>query len=98
MKNAFDINICGYKENSKTYECPAVCSECNQCHQSENQIHLKYNSLCGRAKTLEDKEKCNMYKDRIVLSKKLVFIIKRIIIKIIIVIYLLKTIKKIILV
>ena len=73
MKNAFDINICGYKKGFKTYECPSVCSECNQCHQNENHIHLKYNSLCGKSKTLEDKEKCNMYKDRIVLSKKTCF-------------------------
>ena len=73
MKNAFDINICGYKENNKTFECPSVCSECNQCHQNENHIHLKFNSLCSKAKTLEDREKCDMYKDRVVLSKKTCF-------------------------
>ena len=73
MKNAFDINICGYKENNKTFECPSVCSECNQCHQNENHIHLKYNSLCSKATTIEDNEKCNMYKDRVVLSKKTCF-------------------------
>ena len=73
MKNTFDINICGYKENNKTFECPSVCSECNQCHQNENHIHLKFNSLCSKSKTLEDKEKCDMYRDRVALSKKTCF-------------------------
>ena len=73
MKNSLDINICGYEVNGKTFECPSVCSECNQCHQNENHIHLKFNSLCSKSKTLEDKEKCEMYRDRVVLSKKTCF-------------------------
>ena len=77
MKNSLDLNICGYKDNNKTFECPSVCSECNQCHQNENHIHLKFNSLCSKSKTLEDKEKCEMYRDRVALSKKTCFYKKK---------------------
>lgn len=78
MRNSLDLEICGYKDNKKTFECPSVCSECNQCHQNENHIHLKFNSLCSKATTLEDKEKCEMYKDRVALSKKTCFYKKNI--------------------
>lgn len=61
--------ICGVSKDSNIYECPGACSKCNQCHQNKSQIHLYYKDFCNKSHTKKEKEKCELYKERLVYTK-----------------------------
>lgn len=67
-------NLCSYKQGSSIYQCPSFCPKCNKCHFMEkSSMEEKYESMCNKTRTLDEKEKCNKYKELLRISKSYCF-------------------------
>ena len=53
-----------------------TCPKCNKCHYNTNSIKLNYKDFCNKSTTFNEKERCKLYKKRIVHSKKKMFLYK----------------------
>lgn len=62
--------ICGVSKNDYIYECANPCSECTKCNLRRGKIQLQYQEYCNRAFNQQDKERCEKYKERVLLTKE----------------------------
>ena len=62
--------ICGVAENDYIYECANPCPECDKCHLRRGKIQLQYQEYCNKAFNQQDKERCEKYKERVLLTKE----------------------------
>lgn len=62
--------ICGIKSDNNIYECAQPCPDCHSCHLRPNNIQLQYLEFCNKAQTEEEKDKCQKYQERVLLSKE----------------------------
>ena len=69
-----DDVVCGMYDNNLIYECPGPCPVCHKCHQNVNDIQLTYLDFCNKAVNQDEKKRCQQYKERVVFTKKKMFL------------------------
>lgn len=62
--------ICGVAESDYIYECANPCPECEKCNLRRGKIQLQYQEYCNKAFNQQDKDRCEKYKERVLLTKE----------------------------